>query len=54
MIKAVLSLLEKQNESIKEASSEKNAGKMVTIEIYLLNFFGRSKCVTEWQFLLIF
>ena len=28
--------------------------KLVTIEIFLLNFFGESKCVTEWQFLLIF
>ena len=24
------------------------------IEIFLLNFFGRSKCMTKWQFLLIF
>ena len=26
----------------------------MTIEISLLNFFGASKCVTKWQFLLIF
>ena len=28
--------------------------KLVTIKYFLLNFFGRSKCVTKWRFLLIF
>ena len=28
--------------------------KLVTIKHFLLNFFGGSKCVTKWQFLLIF
>ena len=27
---------------------------MVTIEIFLLDFSGGQKCVTEWQFLLTF
>ena len=28
--------------------------KLVTMKVFLLNFLGGSKCVTKWQFLLIF
>ena len=29
-------------------------GKIVMVEIFLLNVSGESKCMTKWQFLLIF